>query len=73
MKVSNIRPENKDLRGRVHNWKFSSALLHLDGEAEDVQITVQTLATMFGNVGWFEGTMATMVERAVNSLLQEEP
>ena len=59
------------LRSRLINWKFKQAMeysdvLETDPEAMDV---LESLEKMFGNSGWFDGDMATIVGVAVDMLL----
>jgi uncharacterized protein (DUF1810 family) len=56
---------NKDLFGRLLNWKFKSALNYLDGATDEEKSLVEALARMFGNCGWFDGDMAEIVCHAL--------
>ena len=60
--------KNEELKERLFNWKFESALKYLDGETEEVFNIVKALADMFGNVGWFEGSLAIIVAQALESI-----
>jgi hypothetical protein len=67
-----VGAENKDLRSRLSNWKFESAMNYLDGESEEV--AVKTLDGLFGNCGWFWGNMGEVVGLAVLYLIgHDEP
>lgn len=60
---------NDDLSGRLYNYKFNSALKYLDGEPEEVKLIVNTLARMFGNVGWgLEGDIGILVAFVLDGL-----
>jgi hypothetical protein len=57
--------------GRLQNYKFASAASELTYDAtKDERELVEALARMFGNVGWFDGDMATLVDCTVESLLR---
>ena len=59
----------EECKGRLYNWKFNSAVRELTTEAtEDERELVEALATLFGNVGHFEGAMSMLVAVAVDSL-----
>lgn len=63
---------NKDLENRLYNWKFNSAIRYLDDSVseKDKEIIV-ALREMFGNSGWFDGTLGLLVNRVVNGLIGE--
>jgi len=46
------------LLGRLHNWKFESALEYLEGSSESDKVIVGKLAEKYGNVGWIPGDAA---------------
>ena len=48
----------ENLLGRLHNWKFESALEYLDGSPESDQKIVMELAKEYGNIGWIPGDAA---------------
>lgn len=63
----NPNEKNELLRGRILNWKFRSAVEHLDGAKNDeTHRFVEALAAMFENEGWMSGLMAEVIEAAVN-------
>jgi hypothetical protein len=57
-----------DLKGRLKNYKFKSALNYLDGEDEEVVELVKSLAAMYGNVGWFEGYSDVIISNALENI-----
>ncbi len=61
------------LIGRLLNWKFNSALaLVREDHPETVSAVVKALAETFGNCGWFDGNMATIIQFTVSSLCPED-
>lgn len=70
--MKKIKKENKNLLSRLENYKFKDALQYLSGEDDEIKDLVQALADTFGNVGWFFGTLETIVNAAVNSIKPEE-
>ena len=65
-------PELKDLRDRLYNWKFNSALECAIKTLEDLgddQDNIAALARLFGNCGWIEGDMGVLISIAVHSLI----
>jgi hypothetical protein len=60
---------------RLYNWKFNQAKDRMGKQAEDVRPTddevwvVQALEEAFGDCGWFDGAMGTVVRAAVRSLI----
>jgi hypothetical protein len=61
------------LRGRVFNWKFTSALEHIDeARSEDTKKIIEALSVVFGNEGWEEGLMAVIVSAAVTHIYDLE-
>jgi hypothetical protein len=63
--------------GRLENWKFAQAEASMDHQGEsptDAEASVvRALSGQFGNCGWFEGTMATVVAAALDSILPDPP
>lgn len=60
---------NGDLTGRLTNWKFESALRYLDDDVtKDEREVVTSLACVFGNIGYVDGEMGTIISAAVASL-----
>jgi hypothetical protein len=69
--MKDLEFKSEKLRGRLINWKFKSAMIYADvfsDDSEAMEVLV-TLNRMFGNVGWFEGDMATIVAVTVDMLL----
>lgn len=71
-----------DTVGRLINWKFTQAKVAAEREArlqsaenlitdEEVEL-IEALHTIFGNVGWFDGALATVVRAAVSTLVGDE-
>jgi len=67
-----VRQENERLRSCLLNWKFGQASQYLRRESEEVKNIVQTLKTLFGNCGWFDGDMGTIVAAVVVLLIGNE-
>lgn len=67
-----VKKENEDLIGRLSNWKFESAKRYLEGEHGKVKGIVLCLADMFGDVGWFDGSMHVIVRATVELLIGVE-
>lgn len=62
---------NTDCRNRLYNWKFYQAQSLLDESAtEHEEETVRALAATFGNCGWFDGCMGTIVGATVRHLVE---
>jgi hypothetical protein len=62
-----------DCKGRLYNWKFTSAVAELtDAATEAERGLVEALAACFGNVGHFEGDLGVVVAHAVASLGVED-
>jgi len=60
---------NKDLYGRLYNWKFDSAKMYLKGESKEVKKAVIELADEYGNIGWvFEGRISDEIADKVAKL-----
>jgi hypothetical protein len=58
-------------KGRLGEWKFSSAAGYLD-QAEPTEAErdlVEALASAFGNPGWFEGSLGVIVSAVVAGLV----
>lgn len=62
------KKQTAQLESRLNNWKFETATKYLVGQSQDVKDVVRSLARTFGNCGWFEGDMATIIAAAVQSL-----
>lgn len=67
-----VKKENEALISRLSNYKFKSALNHLDGENEKVIKTVEALANTFENSGWIGGSMGYIIDAAVTLLIGSE-
>lgn len=63
---------NDRLHSRLQNYKFCSALRFLDGEDEQVQDLVNALSDVFGDIGWFDGNLAVIVQNALNNITKGE-
>ena len=64
---------DEKIKSRLNNWKFQTALNYLatDANCTDNELELITaLARVFGNVGWFEGDMSTIVSAALQTLLR---
>lgn len=55
-------------RGRLFNWKFETALRYIDQFPDGAHELLRALSRLFGDVGWFSGDMATVIEYALNSI-----
>jgi hypothetical protein len=56
----------EECQGRLLNWKFGQALRQLTPDAtEGERELVTALTEVFGDVGWFDGSMATIVAAAL--------
>lgn len=67
------KEKDGQLIGRLVNWKFGSAFGYLrEDHPEAIASVVEALAHTYGNCGWFEGHMGTIVQRVVNSLVPED-
>ena len=66
--MSELEKRNEDLCSRLLNWKFESALKYLDGEPDEVVKLVDSLSTMFGDSGWFSGSMAILIANALENI-----
>ena len=60
-----VRKENEKLISRLFNYKFRSAQQYIGGEDEEVVDVVNALAETFGNCGWIDGKMATIIQACV--------
>ena len=63
-----------ECQNRLYNWKFESAQERLSEEEPTgaERELVKALARTFGNSGWFDGNMGTIVSAAVTSLIGDE-
>ena len=59
---------NKDLFGRLDNYKFESALAYLKGESKETKDLVKFLAKVFGNSGWILGDMSILIDNALENI-----
>jgi hypothetical protein len=64
-----VRRENEKLISRLENFKFTQAQNYLEGENEMVVDVVNALASVFGNVGWMDGDMGTILSSAVYNII----
>ena len=67
-----ISKKNENLRGRLYNFKFDSALQYLDGETDEDKEVIEALARMFGNCAWMGGDIELVVSGCVFSLISGE-
>lgn len=67
-----VSERNANLRGRLFNWKFGSALMYLEGEDMEVVGNVRSLYRLFENCGHFEGDLGNLVRLAVLYLIGDE-
>ena len=65
-------PKRDQLVSRLCNWKFAQALQYTEGQPSNVVHNVSCLANLFGNPGWFDGEMGTLVSLAVLALVGEQ-
>lgn len=63
-----IKETNKDLVSRLYNFKFEKALMYLKGESKEVKEDVKTLASVFKDCGWIDGTMGEIILMCLDSL-----
>lgn len=57
------------VQGRLYNWKFESAREGLDDLASPQErVLIESLAKAFGNPGWFTGSMAVIIEIALEHI-----
>lgn len=64
--------------GPLEGWQFAIALREAEMVkystiSENELTTLSALAAMFGDIGVFEGTLATVVDAAVGRLLERWP
>lgn len=65
------------VKTRICNWKFSQAWELLEGElaagtATDHELaTLRALSDLVGNAGWFGGSLGTVVDAAVRTLIPD--
>lgn len=61
----------EDVVERLYNWKFNQALDALDESAATPHEkgAIKALAEAFGNVGYFDGVLARVVQVAVHDLI----
>jgi len=61
--------ENRSyLIDRLDNWKFTSATSYLEEESEEINNLVNLLSGLFGNCGWFDGSIGNLVQAVVDPL-----
>lgn len=64
---------HENAENRLYNWKFSQALTAAKNQdrlpTTDEILKLKALADTFGNCGWFDGTMATIIQMAVHDLI----
>ena len=64
---------NDELKNRLFNFKFKQALQYLDGNvSKEDRETIEALAHAFGDCGWLEGHMHTILEALVEALCQKK-
>lgn len=73
MGKKDTRDLNEKLHGRVFNWKFESALQYIEGaKSFETKPIVEALAKCFGDLGWEDGLMATIIGAAVENIYRLE-
>ena len=61
-----------DCKSRLRNWKFEQAAKYLTPEATgEERETVEALASLLGNSGWFFGNLGTLVDVVVETLMYD--
>lgn len=63
-----MKERNPLLYTRLSNWKFNSAMQYVEDESFQVKALVKALSEQFGNVGWFQGSMAIIIASALLSI-----
>jgi hypothetical protein len=67
-----IDPHSK-LGNRLYNWKFSTAAAYASELQDELNVNdyelILALEKAFGNVGYFDGNLATIVQAAVKTLV----
>jgi len=66
---------NEELSGRLHNWKFESALNYLNNEPENIREIVKELAENYGNIGWITSNskIKNVIEGKLSVIEDYEP
>ena len=68
-----VTENNQDLRGRLINGKFESALAYLEGESEEVKEIVMSLSNMFGSSGFiYDGDFGILLSAVMTYLIGSE-
>lgn len=75
-KAKPMTPFSPRVQSRLWNWKFSRALEYLHGDdimryphTESQEEVIAALASMFGDCGYFYGSMSDIIRGAVSWLL----
>jgi len=66
-----VKMETEELVGRLLNWRFESAKIYYIAESQEVKDTVDLLARLFGNYGWFSGDMGELTGLVVDKLCED--
>lgn len=67
-----MRANNSILRKCLANWKFTTALAHLDEESDYVKDIVKCLERLLGDSGYIRGDINKLVNYLVWYLLNSE-
>jgi hypothetical protein len=59
---------NPELENRLYNFKFNSALNHLDGEPIEVRKIVEQLSKKYGDCGWIFGTEGDRIDKILKKI-----
>lgn len=66
----------ENTKNRLYNWKFAQALTAAKNQDQlpttDEILAIKALADAFGSCGWFDGTMATIIQMAVHDLIGDQ-
>lgn len=72
LQIDKTHPDAEMLIGRLKNWKFETAAKYCEGQPKAVVEIVKALAATFGNSGWFDGHLGTIVWATVESLMPND-
>ena len=59
---------NEALQSRLYNYKFGSALEHIEGEKQEVRDLVEALGNSFSDVGWFTSDLSVIIMNALENI-----
>ena len=61
---------NEELKNRIYNMKFDQAIQYLDKDVTGPEKeAIEALSRCFGNCGWSDGDIGTILELAVYKLI----